>query len=120
MSQIEVTNNQPAKAFEPEPHRWVERYANQLYSYAFNRLDHEEQARDLVQETFLAALERLSQFQGNSSERTWLTAILKYKIIDIYRKQNPVSEHKGSTKSRRWNSLNKRAVTGKSNIVPGQ
>ena len=88
MSQAEMTNNQVARAFEPEPRLWVERYADHLYSYAFARLDHEEQARDLVQETFLAALEKVSQFQGNSSERTWLTAILKYKIIDIYRKRN--------------------------------
>ncbi|HXB09841.1 MAG TPA: sigma-70 family RNA polymerase sigma factor [Puia sp.] len=88
MSQAEVTNDQPARAFEPEPRHWVERYADHLYSYAFDRLNHEEQARDLVQETFLAALEKVGQFQGNSSERTWLTAILKYKIIDVYRKRN--------------------------------
>jgi RNA polymerase sigma-70 factor (ECF subfamily) len=61
----------------PDPRRWVERYADYLYSYAFIRLDQEEQARDLVQETFLAALEKVSEFRANSSERTWLTAILK-------------------------------------------
>src|ERR1700710_1745409 len=88
MSQVEVTNDQPARAVKPEPRHWVERYADHLYSYAFARLDDEEQARDLVQETFLAALEKLSQFQGNSSERTWLTAILKYKVIEVYRKRN--------------------------------
>jgi len=88
MSQKEVTNDQTAGAFIPEPRHWVERYADYLYSYAFARLDHEEQARDLVQETFLAALEKVSEFRGNSSERTWLTAILKYKIIEVYRKRN--------------------------------
>jgi RNA polymerase sigma-70 factor (TIGR02943 family) len=88
MSQIKVTDDQPARAFGPEPRRWVERYADHLYSYAFARLDHEDLARDLVQETFLAALEKVSLFEGNSSERTWLTAILKYKIIDVYRKRN--------------------------------
>jgi RNA polymerase sigma-70 factor (TIGR02943 family) len=71
-----------------EPRLWVERYADDLYCYAYARLNAEEQARDLVQETFLAALEKLDQFQGRSSERTWLIAILKYKIIDVYRKQN--------------------------------
>ena len=76
MSQVEMTNNQMTRALKPEPHLWVERYADHLYSYAFVRLDSEEQARDLVQETFLAALEKVSQFQGNSSERTWLTAKL--------------------------------------------
>ncbi|HEX3935726.1 MAG TPA: sigma-70 family RNA polymerase sigma factor [Puia sp.] len=88
MSQIEATNAQRARPLEPEPRRWVERYADLLYSYAFDRLDDEEQARDLVQETFLAALEKVGEFMGNSSERTWLTAILKYKIIDVYRTRN--------------------------------
>jgi RNA polymerase sigma-70 factor (TIGR02943 family) len=88
MSPVQTTHDPSAIASEPEPHHWVERYADYLYSYAFNRLDHDEQARDLVQDTFLAALEKVGQFQGNSSERTWLTAILKYKIIDVYRKKN--------------------------------
>jgi len=88
MSREKKTPDQSTKASGPDPRQWVERYADHLYSYAFVRLDHEEQARDLVQETFLAALEKVSQFQGNSSERTWLTAILKYKIIDVYRKRN--------------------------------
>ena len=81
-------NDPPARTPGPDPRQWVERYADHLYSYAYIRLDHEEQARDLVQETFLAALEKVSEFRGSSSERTWLTAILKYKIIDVYRKRN--------------------------------
>lgn len=44
-------------------------------------------ARDLVQDTFLAALQQLARFEGNSSEKTWLTAILRNKIADFYRKQ---------------------------------
>jgi RNA polymerase sigma-70 factor (ECF subfamily) len=65
----------------------VANYADYLYAYAITRLDNEELARDLVQETFLAALERLHSFEGRSTERTWLTAILKNKIIDVYRKK---------------------------------
>ncbi|HVU94068.1 MAG TPA: sigma-70 family RNA polymerase sigma factor [Puia sp.] len=75
-------------AVAPDPRQWVGRYADYLYSYAVSRLEDEEQARDLVQETFLAALEKLADFRGASSERTWLTAILKYKIIEVYRKRN--------------------------------
>jgi RNA polymerase sigma-70 factor (ECF subfamily) len=70
------------------PHKWVENYADYLYAYALTRLNDEEQARDLVQEVFLAALERADRFEGKSTERTWLTAILKNKIIDIYRKKS--------------------------------
>ncbi|MEO7311989.1 MAG: sigma-70 family RNA polymerase sigma factor [Chitinophagaceae bacterium] len=71
-----------------QPHLWVDAYADYLYSYAMCRIKDEELARDLVQETFLAALEKADKFGGRSSEKTWLTAILKYKIIDVYRSRS--------------------------------
>jgi RNA polymerase sigma-70 factor (ECF subfamily) len=80
-----------------DPAHWVARYADYLYAYAVNRLEDEELCRDLVQETFLAALEKLGEFMGQSSEKTWLTAILRYKIIDIYRKRNSAWLGKGSS-----------------------
>lgn len=70
-----------------DPEQWVDSHADYLYAYAVSRLDDEELAKDLVQETFLAALEKADQFEGRSSERTWLTAILKNKVIDVYRKK---------------------------------
>jgi RNA polymerase sigma-70 factor (ECF subfamily) len=81
-------NNHVAEPVQLAPHQWVVRHADFLYGYALSRIDDEEQARELVQETFLAALEGLSRFKGESSERTWLTSILKYKVIDVYRKRN--------------------------------
>ncbi|MCF0056255.1 sigma-70 family RNA polymerase sigma factor [Dyadobacter sp. CY356] len=71
-----------------DPRQWVKKYADYLYTYAVSRVNDEELARDLVQETFLAALERIKTFEGRSSERTWLTAILRNKIIDVYRKKS--------------------------------
>lgn len=41
---------------------------------------------DLVQETLLAALTASERFTGDSSVRTWLTSILRHKIIDHIRK----------------------------------
>ena len=70
------------------PHKWVDDHADYLYAYAITRIRDEEHARDLVQETFLAALERVDKFEGKSTERTWLTAILKNKIVDVYRKKS--------------------------------
>jgi len=72
------------------PHQWVQAHADYLYAYTRARINDEEQARDLVQETFLSALEKVSSFEGRSSERTWLTAILRNKIIDVYRKKSSV------------------------------
>jgi RNA polymerase sigma-70 factor (ECF subfamily) len=44
-------------------------------------------AEDVVQETLLAALEGAANFAGKSSVKTWLTGILKHKIIDAIRKR---------------------------------
>jgi RNA polymerase sigma-70 factor (ECF subfamily) len=71
-----------------DPHNWVSSYADYLYTYAALRINNEEMARALVQQTFLAALERREKFEGRSTEKTWLTAILKNKIIDLYRSRS--------------------------------
>lgn len=70
-----------------DPEKWVERYGDYLFSYAIGRVNDSEKAEDLVQETFLAALKARQAFRGGSTERTWLTSILKRKIIDTYRKK---------------------------------
>ena len=68
-----------------DPHDWVDLYGDQLYAYAFARVRSRMAAEDLVQETFLAALKSSAAFEGRSSEKTWLTAILKNKIVDHFR-----------------------------------
>ncbi len=65
------------------PSRWVESYADALFNYALVRVNDREAARDLVQETFLSALQNVGSFRGESSEKTWLFAILKNKNIDL-------------------------------------
>jgi RNA polymerase sigma-70 factor (ECF subfamily) len=69
-----------------DPRKWVDLHGDQLYRYAFARVQNRMVAEDLVQDTFLAALDRGDEFEGRSSEKTWLTAILKHKIIDYFRK----------------------------------
>ena len=44
-------------------------------------------AEDVVQETLLAALGARSGFTGKSSVKTWLTGILKHKIVDAIRQK---------------------------------
>ena len=70
-----------------DPAAWVDRYGDYLYTYALRRTQDEAVAEDLVQETFLAALSARDNFQGRSSEKTWLTGILKHKILDRFRKR---------------------------------
>lgn len=66
---------------------WVESYTNDLYSWARHKISDTEIAADLVQDTFLAAAEKMDSFKGNSSPKTWLFSILNHKIIDYYRKK---------------------------------
>lgn len=70
-----------------DPETWVDQYGDYLYTYAYRRIQDGAVAEDLVQETFLAALGARAKFQGRSSEKTWLTSILKHKLLDHYRKQ---------------------------------
>ena len=81
--------NFPKKSKELlNPENWVDQYGDYLYSFALFRVQNQAAAEDLVQETFVAALQNLRNYKGHASERTWLTAILKNKIIDYLRKQS--------------------------------
>ena len=70
------------------PNKWVDNYADYLFNYAIARVNNSNTAKDLVQETFFAGLKSAKNFEGKSTERTWLVSILKRKIIDYYRKTN--------------------------------
>jgi len=57
-----------------------------LLRYASLQLRDRHAAEDAVQETLLAALAGEAGFGGRSNLRTWLTGILKHKIIDAIRR----------------------------------
>jgi RNA polymerase sigma-70 factor (ECF subfamily) len=78
------------------PINWVSNYGDELYGYAMCKTSNSELSEDLVQETFLAGLKSLENFKGNSSERTWLFSILKFKIADHYRKASTKYEFSNS------------------------
>lgn len=69
------------------PKNWVKNYSEQLFRFALQRVSDREAAKDIVQETFLAAYKNLENFKGEVSEKNWLFIILKNKIIDHYRKK---------------------------------
>ena len=71
----------------PDPAQWLPRYGNELYRFALSRLSDPDTAEELVQLTFLNALDALSAFRGEASERTWLFTILRRNLIDHYRRQ---------------------------------
>jgi len=59
-----------------------------LLRYAGLQLRDSHAAEDAVQETLLAALAGEAGFAGRSNLRTWLTGILKHKIIDAIRRSS--------------------------------
>ena len=69
----------------PNIHSWLNAHGDYLYRFALARLRDPHLAEDVVQETFLAAIKSPS-FAEQSAPRTWLTGILKHKIIDVMRK----------------------------------
>lgn len=74
------------------PKDWVTNYGDYLYSIAYYKTNSKEAAEDLVQDTFFSALRAIDTFKQNSSEKTWLIAILKNKIIDYYRKRDVLKD----------------------------
>ena len=75
-----------------KPSDWLANYGDYLFSLAMVKTGNKETAEDLVQETFLSAYKARDTFKQDSTEKTWLTAILKNKIIDFYRKKDVLKE----------------------------
>ena len=57
-----------------------------LLRYASLQLRDRQAAEDAVQDTLVAALAGEAGFAGRSNLRTWLTGILKHKIVDTIRR----------------------------------
>lgn len=68
-----------------EIENWIDLYSDELLSWAEYRLGDRDLAQDLVQESFLAAYEKMDSFKGESSPKTWLSRILRNKITDHFR-----------------------------------
>ena len=81
---------------------WVDLYSDKMYTWALHKTSSIEIAEDLVQDTFLAAFQSISKFEGKSEPKTWLFAILNNKIAEHFRKQfrNPtITESQSGTNS---------------------
>jgi len=64
----------------------LETHRSYLMRVARLQLRDDDLAQDIVQDTMVAALSA-ANFSGASSLRTWLTGILKHKIVDAIRKR---------------------------------
>lgn len=91
--------DRPTDALVLDPATWVDAHGDYLYRFALARVSDPEAAEELVQEALLAALTARHSFRGRASERSWLTGILKRKVVDWLRaavrrrtRQVPLSE----------------------------
>ena len=67
---------------------FVAAYIDGVYTFVRHRLaSREDLVDDVVQDVFLASLNGLATFRGQSSLHTWLLGIARHKIEDIYRQR---------------------------------
>ena len=62
-------------------------HLNSLYNMSLRLTRNEEDAKDLLQETFYKAYKFFHQFQQGTSIKAWLFKILKNSYINVYRKK---------------------------------
>jgi len=77
----------------------VDRYSRKVFRLAYRMTCNEEDAEDVVQETFLRAYRRLKQFELRSSFGTWIFRIAVNVALDLKRKlgrYEQVEQHMGS------------------------
>jgi len=88
---IERSKLNDEKAFR----KIVEGHQAMIYSVAFRILCHEEEAKDIVQETFIRVWMNLTNFQADKKFSTWLYAIATNLCLDKLK----ASKHRFKTDS---------------------
>ncbi len=73
--------------------RVYDRYVRPLYGYLLSKTGNVAEAEDLTSQTFLCALERLSEYRHQGHFSAWLFRIAHNKWVDFYRrKKRPLPE----------------------------
>jgi len=69
--------------------RLVDAYSNQIYRLGLKMLADPQDAEDVLQNTFLKAMQSLANFEGRSRLSTWLYRIAVNEALMLLRKQRP-------------------------------
>jgi RNA polymerase sigma factor (sigma-70 family) len=64
-----------------------------VYRYILARVSNVSDAQDLTSQTFLTALESLSNYRGQGAFGAWLMGIARHKVMDHYRQVLPHPEY---------------------------
>jgi RNA polymerase sigma-70 factor (ECF subfamily) len=69
--------------------RLVDAYSNNIYRLAIKMLNQQEDAEDVLQETFIKAYRGLKSFDGRSKLSTWLFRIATNEALMVIRRKHP-------------------------------
>src|SRR4030043_2174271 len=69
--------------------RLLDAYSNKIYRLATKMLNHQQDAEDVLQETFLKAYRGLKLFDGRSKISTWLFRIATNEALMVIRRKHP-------------------------------
>lgn len=68
-------------------HKLYNLYQKQLYKFAYRQLGDPNKAQEITQDIFFDFIEKLRDFRGESSIKTFLFSIARYKVIDVIRRK---------------------------------
>ncbi|MCJ7626419.1 MAG: sigma-70 family RNA polymerase sigma factor [Anaerolineaceae bacterium] len=69
--------------------RLVDEYSGMIFRLALKILNNQQDAEDVLQETFIKAFQHIPTFQGHSSISTWLYRISTNEALMMIRKRKP-------------------------------
>ena len=67
----------------------VKKYESPVYNYALRMVSNPDDAKDLLQEVFVAVFKNLATFRGDSPFKGWLFRIAHYRCMEFYRRKRP-------------------------------
>lgn len=95
MTEVDSINNISLQSLQAgdrtEFAQLVDAYSAQIYRLALKMLGDQQDAEDVLQNTFLKALQSIRKFEGRSSLSTWLYRIAVNESLMLIRKRKPVS-----------------------------
>ncbi|MFQ5826149.1 MAG: RNA polymerase sigma factor [Dehalococcoidia bacterium] len=65
-------------------------FSPRLHTYAYHLLGNRQDAEDVIQETFLKALQSLHQLRDSDRLESWLYAIASHRCLDLLRRRSRI------------------------------
>lgn len=81
-------NRDNKESFDAEYEAEFMPHIDSLYNFAFRLTNNEDDANDLVQETYMKAYRFFESYQQGTNAKAWLFRILKNSFINDYRKKS--------------------------------